>query len=88
MDYCLTTDGLVRFQDRIYVPDNSELKNMILREFHVKPYSGHLGYQKALIVVKRFYYCSNPKRDVVQFVARCFDYRRVKVECKHPCGLL
>ena len=41
VDYCLTTYGLVRFRDRIYVPNNSELKKLILREFHAKPYSGH-----------------------------------------------
>ena len=46
VDYHLTTYGLVRFRDRVYVPENSELKNLFLREFHVKPYSGHLGYQK------------------------------------------
>jgi len=43
VDYCLTTDGLVRFKDMIYVSDNSEIKKVILREFHVKPYSGHPG---------------------------------------------
>jgi len=49
-------DGLVGFRDKIYVPDDSELKKLILREFHVKPYSGHLGNQKMLIVVKKLYY--------------------------------
>jgi len=34
-DYCLTMDGLVKFQERIYVLDNSELKKVILREFHL-----------------------------------------------------
>lgn len=43
MDYCLTVDGLVRFRDRIYVSDRSELKKVIFREFHVKPYSHHRG---------------------------------------------
>ena len=38
MDYCLTTDGLVKFRDMIYVSNNSELKKVILREFHAKPY--------------------------------------------------
>lgn len=38
MDYSLTSDGLVRFRDMIYVPDNSELKKIILRECHAKPY--------------------------------------------------
>jgi len=41
-DYHLTVYGLVRFKDMIYVPNYSELKDLILREFHVKPYSGHL----------------------------------------------
>jgi hypothetical protein len=66
------TDGLVRFRDRIYVPDNSELKKLILREFHVKPYSGHPGYQKTLTTVKKFYYWLNLKKEVAEFVARCF----------------
>jgi len=57
----------------IYVSDDSHLKKVILREFHVKPYSGHLGYQKTLTAAKRSYYWPNLKRDVVDFVARCFD---------------
>jgi len=37
VDYCLRVYGLVRFRDRIYVPDSSELKKVILRKFHEKP---------------------------------------------------
>ena len=62
-DYHLTTDGLVRFRDMIYVPNCSELEKLILREFHAKPYSGHLGYQKTLNVVKKFYYWPNLKKE-------------------------
>ena len=51
MDYHLTMDGLVRFRDAIYVLDESELKKLILREFHVKPYSGHQIYHNTLTVV-------------------------------------
>ena len=64
MDYRLTSDGLVRFRDMIYVADNSELKKVILREFHVKQYSGHPAYQKTLNAMKRFYYWPNMKKDV------------------------
>ena len=78
MDYCLATGGLVRFRDKIYVPDNSELKKVILREFHAKTYLGHPGYQKTWTAVKKFYYWSNLKRDVANFLARCFDCQRVK----------
>lgn len=88
MDYRLTSEGLVRFRDKIYVPDSSELKKVILWEFHAKPYSGHPGYQKTLTVVKKYYYWPNLKRDVAEFVARCLDCKQVKEECIHPGGLL
>ena len=64
MDYHLT-NGLVRFRDKIYVSDDSELKKLILMEFHAKSYSSHRGYQKMLIVVNKFYYWSNLKKEVV-----------------------
>ena len=64
VDYHLTADDLVIFRDKIYVPDNSDLKNLILSEFHAKTYSGHPRYQKTLIAMKNFYYWSNMKREV------------------------
>jgi len=73
VDYCLTTYALIRFRDKIYVSDNSELKKVILREFHVKPYLDHPGYQNTFTVVKKFYYWPNLKKDVAEFVARCLD---------------
>lgn len=84
MDYSLTIDGLVRFRDRIYVPDSNELKKVILREFHAKPYSGHPSYQKTLTMVKIYYYWPNLKRGVAEFVSRCFYCQQVKAKCKHP----
>lgn len=88
VDYRLTVDGLVTFRDRIYVLNCSELKNLILREFHAKPYSGHPRYQRMLTAVKKFYYWSNLKKEVVELVARCLDFQWVKAKCKHPSGLL
>jgi len=54
----------------------------------VKPYSGHLCYQKALTIVKKFYYWLNLRRDVGNSMARCFDCQRVKAKCKNLGGLL
>ena len=44
VDYHLTTNGLVRFRDKIYALYNNEHKKLILMEFHVKPYSGNPIY--------------------------------------------
>ena len=82
------TDGLVRFKDRIYVLNCSKLKNIILREFHANPYSGHPRYQKRLMTMNKFYYWPNLKKEVAEFFAICLDCQQVKMQCKHPGGLL
>jgi len=64
VDNLLTEYGLVRFKDRIYVSDDNELKNLILRELHVNPYLGQPRYQNTLIVVKKFYYWLNLRKEV------------------------
>jgi hypothetical protein len=46
-------DDLVHHKDRIYVPNNTYLNNLILAQVHKKPYSGHLGYQKNITTLKK-----------------------------------
>ena len=77
VDYCLTTKSLVIFRDKIYVLDNSELKKLILREFHAKAYLGHPGYQKTLKMEKKFYYWLKLKKEVAEFMARCLDCQQI-----------
>jgi len=38
--------------------------------------------------MKKFYYLPNLKKDVVNFMARCFNCQYLRVECKHPGGFL
>jgi len=73
LNYHRIADELVKFRERIYMSDDSDLKKVIFGEFHVKLNSSHPGYQKTLTKVKRPYYWHNLKIDVAEFVARCFD---------------
>jgi len=68
-------DGLFRLRNMIYVLDDCDLKKLILRECHVKSYSGHPGYQNTLTTVKKFCHWLNFKKDEAKFVARCLDYQ-------------
>jgi len=72
-EYHITSDGLVKFKSKIYVSDNNELKKLILRKFHIKPYLGHPRYQTNLTFIKKLYYWPNLKKEVAEFVARCLD---------------
>ena len=56
----------------------SEVKKLILREFHMKQYLVHPRYHKTLMVVKESYYSSNMKKEVEEFVARSLDCQHVK----------
>lgn len=41
-----------------------------------------------LTVVKKLYYWWALRKEVIEFVAICSDCQQVKVDCKHPGGLL
>eukprot|EP00253_Pinus_taeda_P006753 PITA_06753 len=43
-DYELDGTGMIHFKQRLYVPNQKEVKNLIMDEFHVSHYAGHPGY--------------------------------------------
>jgi hypothetical protein len=55
---------------------------------HNVSYDGHPGYQKIITVVKGQCFCPGMKKDVAHFIARCMECQKVKVEHRHPTGLL
>jgi hypothetical protein len=77
--YCITTGC---------VPDSSDLRHLIMDEFHRRPYVGHLGYQKMVTTVRQLYYWPRMKYDIPKYIAKCLECQQVKVEHKHPTGLL
>jgi hypothetical protein len=60
-DISIDKKGLLRFKNRLYIPDSIELKLTILDEVHKKPYSGHSGYQKTITTLKKLFYWPNMK---------------------------
>jgi hypothetical protein len=87
-EYKLDNDEILMYRGRIYVPNSQELKNMILREMHNVPYVGHPGYQKTIADVKSQYYWPGIKKEVVDFIAKCLECQKVKVEHRHLAGLI
>jgi hypothetical protein len=61
---------------------------MILKEMHNIPYVGHPGYHKTIAVVKSQHYWSGMKREVIEYIAKCLECQKVKVEHRHLFGLL
>ena len=43
-DFSFNEQGLILFKNRMYIPNISEVKLLILNEIHKNPYSGHPRY--------------------------------------------
>jgi hypothetical protein len=70
-DMRLDKNGLLRFKNRLYILDSTKLKLTILDEVHKKPYSDHLGYQKMVTSLRKFFYWPNMKGEIAEYLSRC-----------------
>ena len=70
------------------VPQLTDLREEILREFHCSRFVVHLGGTKMYRDLHRQYYWSEMKRHVRDFVRQCPTCQQVKVEHQKPTGLL
>ena len=73
---------------QVYIPNSGDLRKLVLQEMHNVPYAGHPGYQKTLTTVRKEYFWLGMKKDVAEYIAKCMEWQRVKVEHKNPAGLL
>ena len=63
--------GSLRYKGRVVVPQLTDLREEILREFHYSRFSLHLSGTKMSQDLRRQYYWSEMKRHVGDFVRRC-----------------
>jgi hypothetical protein len=77
--YSLDSDGIIRYNGRIYVPPNDELRNFILNEAHRVVYMAHPGVTKMKEYLKPLFFWKGINYDIVNYVARCLECQQVKV---------
>ena len=87
---CFSMDdqGVVYFGTRLVVPNDPDLKELILQEAHDSPLSIHPGSTKMYRDLHQLFWWSGMKREVAKFVSECDVCRRVKAEHQRPAGLL
>jgi hypothetical protein len=87
-EFSMASDGAILFKGIICVPNDSELKRMILEEAHKSSFSIHPGATKMYRDLKKDYWWPSMKSDIADFVARCIVCQQVKIEHQRPAGLL
>ena len=70
------------------VPQLTNLREEILREFRCSQFVVHPGGTKMYQDLLRQYYWSGMKRHVGDFVRQCLTCQQVKAEYQKPAGLL
>ena len=79
-DFALGNNGILRFQGSVCVPNDAEVKRLILEEGHKSHLSLHLGMTKMYQDHKETFWWQGMKKDVAQFVSACLTYHKAKVE--------
>lgn len=80
MTFNIKEDSILRYQDRLYVPNIGGLKKRILTEAHEPRYIIYLGLTEMYHDLKEIYKWNNRKRDIENFVAKCIVCQQVKVQ--------
>ena len=70
------------------VPQLTDLREKILKEFHCSRFAMHPSGMKMYQDLRRQYYWSGMKRHVGDFVRRCLTCQQIKAEHQKPTGLL
>jgi len=73
---------------RVYVPNNRELREEILREHHDPVDIRHPGQHRMMELLKRTYWWPGLKEDVKKYVQGCFKCQQNKVQHQKKAGEL
>jgi len=87
-DFLMGGDGVLRFRGRVCIPEDLELKGMILEEGHKSRFSMHPGMTKMYHDLRESFWWSGMKQDVARYVASCLTCQKAKTEHQRPGGML
>ena len=80
IEFTVNEDGVLYYKDRIYVPDDNDLRKAILKEAYSGSFAIHPGSTKKYQDLKMSFWWSGMKREISEFVTKCLVFQRVKAE--------
>jgi hypothetical protein len=54
--YSLETDGLLRYRGRMYIPENGDIRSIILKEAHRALYCAHPSVKKMYADIRKLFF--------------------------------
>ena len=74
------SDGLIFYDNRIYVPINHKLREWIIRDHHDNPLAGHPGRYKAQELIQQNYWWPQMQKMIHRYVDGCIKCQEDKID--------
>ncbi|GJX09473.1 ty3-gypsy retrotransposon protein [Tanacetum coccineum] len=81
-------EGLIIFQDRYFIGEESKLKPLLLREHHDTPSSGHGGVKKMMVSLSAMFYWKGMRKSVEEYIKKCLVCQQTKYSTQSIGGYL
>ncbi|GAA5895480.1 hypothetical protein JCM6882_006265 [Rhodosporidiobolus microsporus] len=88
LKWSLDSQGILRWDNRIYIPNDHSLRLRVVRLSHDSPSSGHPGIDKTFDRFRRSYYFPQDQQWIRNYVSTCDSCFRAKSRREKPHGLL
>jgi hypothetical protein len=83
---CKICKNRIYYKNRLFIPENTELKMQIIYKTHNSGAGGHPGRMKTTELVSRLYFWTKITYDIQNYVKSCHFYKRVKAFRSAPLG--
>ncbi|MEI6371517.1 MAG: reverse transcriptase domain-containing protein [Nostocales cyanobacterium ELA608] len=81
-------EGRLWKDGRLWVPDNKALRTRIIRECHDSPLGGHLGREKTIGLIAKYFVWTKMAKEVGEYVTTCDQCQRNKPDQRKTAGEL
>ena len=85
---CQERDGMLYYQDRLYIPADERLRTRICEAHHTLPSTGHGGRVQTLNLIRRSYFWPKMRQLINRYVRNCHTCSRAKSRQHAKYGVL
>jgi hypothetical protein len=83
---CKICENRIYYRNKLFIPENTELKMQIIYRIHNSGAGGHPGRMKTTELVSKSYFWPKITHDIQNYVKSCHLYKRVKASRFAPSG--
>jgi hypothetical protein len=81
-------DGLLYYYDKLYVPDDANLRRRLIQDHHDSLAAGHPGRAATVELLDRHFWWPAMRKTVERYIRNCVVCRRTKTSRHAPYGFL